>query len=90
MLMLDSVASPDWMNTRVLVMGSSSLADAAVDDVVVVSWAEIMLRSRKATRMNCGTLMIIFSFDKNNLGDLLRLIHVDSLNKTLLESYAGD
>ena len=63
MLMLDSVASPDWMNTRVLVMGSSSLADAAVDDVVVVSWAEIMSRSRKATRMNCSTLMIIF--DKN-------------------------
>jgi hypothetical protein len=77
MLMLDSVASPDWMNTRVLVMGSSLLADAAVDDVVVVSWAEIMSRSRKATRMNCGTLMIIgISYLGDLFVGLFTLIHL--------------
>lgn len=54
MLMVDSVASPDWMNTSVVVMGSSSMVDdaAVVDDVVVVSWAEILSRSRNVTRMN--------------------------------------
>ena len=61
MLMVVLVASPNWMNTSVLVMGSSSLAeeDAAIEDVMVVlSWAN-MPWIRKVTRMmNCSTLMM--------------------------------
>ena len=59
--MVDSVASPDWTKTSVVVIGSSSaVVDAAVEVVVVVvSWAEMTTgRRRKARRMNCGTFMI--------------------------------
>lgn len=57
MWMVDSVASPHWMKTSVVVIGSSSLVDAEVE-VVVVSWAEMAGRRRKARRTNCGTFMI--------------------------------
>jgi len=64
MWMLDSDASPDWMKTSLVVMGSSSsLVDAAavevvVDVVLLLSWADVAGRNASSSAMN-GTFMVL-------------------------------
>ena len=62
MWMLDSDASPDWMKTSDVVMGSSSsLVDAAAVEVVVdvvLSWADV--EGRKASSAMNGTFIFDF------------------------------